>query len=107
MYVGPNIAPRLAAELRDYSSFRARILAEIPDLDAETLADTLEGITDLRKMLAEIIRSALEDEALAVGLSTRLNDMKARRHARHDIFALPILPTFRLQPWRRYRSRSV
>ena len=50
----------------------------IPDLDAETLADTLEGITDLREMLAELIRSALEDEALASGLSTRLNDMKAR-----------------------------
>ena len=29
-------------------------------------------------MLAELIRSALEDEALASGLSTRLNDMKAR-----------------------------
>ena len=29
-------------------------------------------------MLAEVIRSALEDEALASGLSTRLNDMKAR-----------------------------
>jgi hypothetical protein len=29
-------------------------------------------------MLAELIRSALEDEALAAGLSTRLSDMKAR-----------------------------
>ena len=29
-------------------------------------------------MLAEVIRSALEDEALAAGLSTRLSDMKAR-----------------------------
>ena len=29
-------------------------------------------------MLAEVIRSALEDEALAGGLSTRLTDMKAR-----------------------------
>ena len=55
-----------------------RIACRIPDLDAETLADTLEGITDLREMLAELIRSALEDEALAEGLSTRLNDMKAR-----------------------------
>ena len=53
-------------------------LAELPDIDPETLADTLEGITDLREMLAEIIRSALDDEALAAGLSTRLSDMKAR-----------------------------
>ena len=29
-------------------------------------------------MLAEVIRSALDDEALAGGLSTRLSDMKAR-----------------------------
>ena len=29
-------------------------------------------------MLAAIIRSALDDEALAAGLSTRLSDMKAR-----------------------------
>jgi hypothetical protein len=29
-------------------------------------------------MLAEVLRSALEDEALAAGLSTRLSDMKAR-----------------------------
>ena len=65
-------------ELSRHKMFRDRILAEIPDLDAETLADTLEGITDLREMLAELIRSALEDEALASGLSTRLSDMKAR-----------------------------
>jgi hypothetical protein len=47
-------------------------------LDAETLADTLEGLTDLNEMLAELIRSALEDEALAAGLSTRLSHMKMR-----------------------------
>ena len=61
-----------------YKVLRDRLLAEIPDLDAETLADTLEEITDLKEMLAELIRSALEDEALAAGLSTRLSDMKAR-----------------------------
>ena len=58
--------------------WRNCLLAEIPDLDEQTLADTLEGITDLGEMLAEIIRSALDDEAFAAGLSTRLSDMKAR-----------------------------
>ncbi len=58
--------------------WRNCLLAEIPNVDEQTLADTLEGITDLREMLAEIIRSALDDEALVAGLSTRLSDMKAR-----------------------------
>ncbi len=57
---------------------RRTLLADFPDLDDETLHDTLEGITDLKQMLAEVVRSALDDEALAGGLSTRLSDMKAR-----------------------------
>ena len=70
--------PLLLAEKARHNALRERLTLAIPDLDAETLADTLEGITDLREMLAEVIRSALEDEALASGLSTRLADMKAR-----------------------------
>ncbi len=70
--------PLLLAENARYGALREHLLDQIPDLDAETLADTLEGITDLREMLAELIRSALEDEAFASGLSTRLADMKVR-----------------------------
>jgi Siphovirus Gp157 len=66
------------SEISRYRHFRDRLLAEIPDLDEETLSDTLEGITDLREMLAEVVRSALDDEALAGSLSTRMADMKAR-----------------------------
>ena len=66
-------------ESSKYQHLRNRLLAEVPEIDEQTLADTLEGLTDLREMLAEIIRSALDDEAaLAAGLSTRLSDIKAR-----------------------------
>jgi hypothetical protein len=68
----------ISAELASHNLIRARLIAEIPDIDPETLSDTLEGLTDLRETLAEVIRSALDDEALAAGLSTRLYDMKAR-----------------------------
>ena len=79
MVVRPHMSNQLIiGELSRFRIFRDRLLAEIPDLDSQTLADTLEGITDLKEMLAEVVRSALEDEALAAGLSTRLSDMKAR-----------------------------
>jgi len=75
----PPLSPRrVRHELSLHTVHRDRLLAQFPDLDDQTLADTLEGITDLREMLAEVIRSALEDEAMAAGLSTRLGDMKAR-----------------------------
>ena len=70
--------PALHVELGRYQILREHLLEELPDLDDETLHDTLEGITDLKQMLAEVVRSALDDEALASGLSTRLSDMKAR-----------------------------
>ena len=66
------------AELSQHLTFRSQLLAEIPDLDQETLADTLEGLTNLKEMLAEVIRSALDDEAMAAGIALRLADLKAR-----------------------------
>jgi hypothetical protein len=68
----------IQSESTAHIAFRRQLLSELPDLDEETLADTLEGLTDLREMLAELIRSALDDEALVSGLSTRLSDLKAR-----------------------------
>jgi hypothetical protein len=61
-----------------YQAVRAHLLAAWPELDAETLNDTLEGITDLHEMIAAVIRSALVDEALQAGLRTRLEEMRQR-----------------------------
>jgi hypothetical protein len=78
MSVNNFAVQHLTSELPKYVILRDQLRAEFPDIDDETFADTLEGITDLREMLAEVVRSALDDEALAGGLSTRMADMKAR-----------------------------
>ena len=57
---------------------RQKLLEAFPDADDETIRDTLEGLTTLNELIAEIIRSALIDEALQSGLRSRLQDMKER-----------------------------
>jgi len=65
-------------EINGYRLCRDLILEQWPSLDDETLRDTLEGITDLHEMIAEVVRSALADQAMATGLKLRLDDMKSR-----------------------------
>jgi hypothetical protein len=68
----------LKMEVLAYQALKARLETVYAELDEETLADTLEGITDLNEMIAAVIRSALVDEALRIGLRTRLDDMRER-----------------------------
>ena len=68
----------LRLEALTYQGLKKRLQTEAPCVDEETLADTLEGITDLHEMIAVVIRSALVDEALQTGLRLRLDEMKQR-----------------------------
>ena len=74
----PMHSPSVSLEVTKYQLLKQRLLSEYPQTDDDTFQDTLEGITELHEMIAAVIRSALVDEALQVGLRSRLDDMKQR-----------------------------
>lgn len=68
----------LQTETKRVALIKERLLATHEDLDEQTLADTLEGLSDINEMIAATIRSALEDESIVAALKSRLEAMKAR-----------------------------
>ena len=67
-----------------YRAIRDRIQEQDPQIDETTLADTVEGLTDLHEIVSAIIRSALADEALATGLKGRIAEMEDRLNRLQD-----------------------
>ena len=65
-------------EFSRYTELRRRIIEADPEIDETTLLDTLEGATTLNEALGEVIRAALEEEALADSLRGRMGAMRER-----------------------------
>lgn len=72
-------ASNVILETQIYNELHRRILESETDIDDVTLNDTLEGATSIHELIAEILRSALHDEALTSGLNEYLEKMKVRQ----------------------------
>jgi hypothetical protein len=75
---------RLTLAATTYRAIRDRIREKDAQIDEQTLADTVEGLTDLDEILTAVIRAALADQALATGLEGRIGEMQARRDRLQD-----------------------
>ena len=53
-------------------------LVENGNIDEETLLDTLEGITSLHELIAEVVRSRQDDLAFIAAVRARISDLQER-----------------------------
>lgn len=80
----PVAIPALAAQ---YRQLREALLTEFPDIDAETLADTLDGETAAPDAVAALVRMAREAEAFSKAVSdlaTEYDERAERLRARSE-----------------------
>ena len=68
----------LSSEAHRHLFLREELAAAFPDADEDTLQDTLEGLSNLPEMIGAVVRSELEDKALAKGLRGRIGEMEDR-----------------------------
>jgi hypothetical protein len=71
-------AQLLNCEISTYLILSDQLKAQYAEIDEETLADTLEGLSQLPDLIQVIVRSSLEDEALIQALRARLEEMGER-----------------------------
>ena len=68
----------LIGEVSRFEHLRRHLIETYPEIDYETLFDTLEGATSLNEAVGAIVRSAVDDESLAEALKARVEGMRER-----------------------------
>lgn len=68
----------LRSETTHYRALQDQLRQDYANIDDETLTDTLEGASSLPDIIAEIVRSALEDDTMIGALKARCDAMTAR-----------------------------
>ena len=68
----------LLHELSHHEYLRRKLQSDYPNIDEETLLDTLEGLTDLHEMIGAVTRSRLDDLTISSALRSRISDMQER-----------------------------
>lgn len=74
----------ISDEIRVYEEIKGRLLADDPDLDEQTLLDTLEGATTLIDRIVGICRVSREAGAHAEVCDKIMDDLKARKKRHED-----------------------
>ena len=65
-------------EVTRFTEIRRRICELYPEIDEQTLADTLEGATNLNEAIEALVSAAVDDEMLADALKWRIDQMQKR-----------------------------
>lgn len=68
-----------ASLTESWKRLREGLLRDHPDIDEETLSDTLDGITGAKDAIRRLIRHAVEDAAQADGLDNYIDALKGRK----------------------------
>jgi hypothetical protein len=72
-----NAITFVSNEATKYAKLKEQLQAA--ELDEQCILDTLEGETNLNEALAEVAQSALEDEAMAEGLTGLIQSLQERK----------------------------
>jgi hypothetical protein len=68
-----------ASLTESWKRLREGLLRDHPDIDEETLSDTLDGITGAKDLVASLIRDSNEDAAQAHGLGEYIASLESRK----------------------------